>query len=277
MKVIFCLKKYFLLFFIIFSFLTELPTRAGFIAGTLVKTSNHFLPIEQLTVGDRIICRDFNNRFIVRPITAILCKKVKCFARLKVGNDYIISDIDQLFYLFAEKRWCCVQNLKPGQKFLTCSKNFVVLEDVKVIQKENCIYVLSIKEFHNFCVSQDVVVVHNFVPVVIGLSGIFGLGSIEFIGTGVGLVSFGACVGYLFARNKRASRRDITGIEEVSLSGGAPPNNPDDECEKDNREKNQRPLSNKEARTIAKKLGYHEVKSFPCRTKGKPVFKKGNN
>ena len=185
-------KKYFFLLSTLFFIFTNSQFFAGFITGTLVKTENNLVPIEQLKVGDLVVCQDNNNQSLLRPITSILYNKMASIARLKINNNYIFTDINQQFYLLTEKKWCSVQKIKSGQKLLAHNKDFVILEDIEIIKITDDVYDLSIEEFHNFFVSQDNILAHNFVVTIPVVA--FGLGKAAFF-TGVTIKTILAAVG----------------------------------------------------------------------------------
>ncbi len=141
----------------------------GFIAETLVKMPGGYTAIDKLAKDDLIICYDFKSSCDIKPIVAISQKLVKSHLKIATDNKAIYVAPKHRFYLPLEKRWVRAQKLEEGQVLLAASNNYVRINDITEIQKEAIVFTLSVKDYHNFCVSKQDIVVHNFaifVPII---------------------------------------------------------------------------------------------------------------
>jgi hypothetical protein len=261
------MKQWIHSFSVIFFIVASMMHAEGFVAGTLVKTVSGYKCIEDIVVGDYVVCYDDNHTFVERPVVDITKKSADSYVRICLGDEYIAMASDQKLY-----------NNRGV---------WVVASDVdKAEFKEDSIdvYLLSIAQYHNFFVSHADICAHNFFPFVVGIAAAFGGGTIEIVGVSFGLVGLGALFGYQWQKNK-SNKSSIT-MTPVAMSGGMMPNDPDDEDEESEQEKKKRqrdearknhePLTNKRARELAEKHGYKEIKDPPFNSHNELVFKKDN-
>lgn len=236
----------------------------GFAAGTLVKVPHGYVAIEDLKIGDLVICRDNRHKLVVRPIFYIMKKHVHRYAQIIMDDEVIRLSVKQKLYNKAFKSWMTVQDVK------NLYVNVVELKNEPID-----VYILSIVEYHNFFVSKGDIGAHNFIPALVaGISFLFGSG-IELAGISCGLASLGTYFGYKWHKNKQ-SNIEISPV----IIGGMMPSGPEDEDEKkqkrDQVREGCRPLTNKEAREIAEELGFKQEKNPPFDAHGELVFKKDN-
>lgn len=235
----------------------------GFAAGTLVKVPNGYVKIEDLKVGDLVICWDDRQKFVVRPIFFITKKRESRYACIRIDDEIIKFSGKQKLYNMAFKSWMTVQDVN------NMYANAVTLKNDPID-----LYALSIAEHHNFFVSKADMCAHNFIPVIVaGISFLFGSG-FEIASISCGLASLGTYLGYQWHKNKHGSIE----VGQVSFDGGMMPEDPDDERKRkrDQARNDYSPLTNKEARKLAEEMGYKETKSHPCGdTRNKPVFTNG--
>ncbi len=169
--------------------LIVLHAQAGFVAGTLVKTIDGFIPIEELAVGDEVFTFDEQvDDFLLRTITDIVSHKVTQLIHINAqgyaSNADIITDSKQPFYAPLQKNWCTAQDLKPGMLLQSCYEHEIVVSHVREIVQEATVYDLVIDEYHTFCVTGDGIVVHNLVivmPITLGVAEV-----LKVVGVGVG-------------------------------------------------------------------------------------------
>jgi Novel toxin 21 len=234
----------------------------GFAAGTLVKVPNGYVKIEDVKVGELVICWDDTQQFVARPIFFITKKRVSRYACIVIDDETIKLSGKQKLYNMASRSWTTVRDLK----------NMLV----KLRNEPIDLYMLSVEEYHNFFVSKADICAHNFIPAIVaGISFLFGSG-IEIAGVSCGLASLGTYLGYRWHKNKHGSIE----VGQVSFGGGMMPEDPDDEKKRkrDQARNDYRFLTNKEARKLADEMGYKEIKSHPCGdTRNKPVFTNGKN
>jgi hypothetical protein len=77
-------------------------------------------------------------------------------------------------------------------------------------------------------VSEHDIVVHNFVPVVIGLTWLFGIGSVEFAGATVGVAILGAAIGIKLHKNRDGVDGQKDGGLRISFHGSPSPEDPEE-------------------------------------------------
>lgn len=242
----------------------------GFAIGTLVKTSDGYKKIEELYIGDWVICR--NETDIVESIVTYVGKKtVFRYAKVWIGNKWVEAAVDQKIYRKNEDTWIDVGGLKSGD---VLSGSDIIVE---LINEPVEVYLIGIAKYHNFFVTENEVCVHNFFPpIVLALSAAFGLGSIELTTISAGVAGLGAIFGYQW--HKKIKEKHTIAIEQKFYSSGMMPEDPDDEKKSKRNEarNNFQPLTNQQARDQAKELGYRETKSHPCGyTYNRPVFTNG--
>ncbi len=139
----------------------------GFIEGTLVTTPNGVMPIEQLQKDDLVISRDkTNGTFVSKPIQSCEKHTVPEIIELFIEDTSLLADPGQRFFVLAERKWYAAKDLKPGQILSKKGGGFATVSRVKKRKKAANIYDLSIQDCHNFCVSGQEIIAHNygFVP-----------------------------------------------------------------------------------------------------------------
>lgn len=171
----------------------------GFIAGTLVKTSNGYKCIEEINLNDLVICHDFNGSFVMRPVTDIIQKTTRqLLCIILENNEKIITSIDHKFYSPIKKSWINADKLVKDDVLLSYQRGCISVQEVVIIENEQCIYNISVLDYHNYVVSQSDILVHNFVFTVPIFTWVVGEG-VTFFG-GVTAASLGAACGALLAR-----------------------------------------------------------------------------
>lgn len=190
---------------------------SGFPKGTLVKTSVGHIPIEQLTVNDTVVCYNFHTKkYLEQPIAHISQKESESIIQITLNENILYADHDQQFYILAEKKWCKAGNLKVGDVLLCQNHAPACIRDIQKIIESGTVFDITIERYHNFCISEQNIVVHNFVIAIPILA--WGAGGLTFF-EGVTVVSalsaFAAAVFY-------STLEKTTGVEtnnEVNLNG----------------------------------------------------------
>jgi hypothetical protein len=244
----------------------------GFAAGTLVKAAHGYVPIDQLSLNDTVACYDFDQRCVEKAITHRLsCTAYDCVA-LTINQQRIVTASNQQFYLFNQKAWKKASQLQVGDVLVESDNERVVVEDICVLDYPVDLYDISVEDCHNFLITGHDIVVHNFPQFFFGLSWIFGMGGAEFAGCSAGGAFLGGILGFRLHKNKQTKKLQVA---MATSPGGLFPHDPEEERKKKREE--QRALTNKEARRIAKALGYKEVKGMPWSTRNELTFQKGQN
>lgn len=146
------------------AFFTISFAQAGFVEGTLVKTSSEgYVLIEELCIGDEVYCFDTNNNeFLLRTITKISTHEVSYLLYIETNVNHIITDTEQLFYLPVEDTWCSAEDLQPNMALLSCYEQHIEVEKVSEVRIKALVYDITVDEYHSFCATSDGIVVHNF-------------------------------------------------------------------------------------------------------------------
>ncbi|MGC2310016.1 MAG: polymorphic toxin-type HINT domain-containing protein [Candidatus Babeliaceae bacterium] len=180
----------------------------GFRAGTLIKTINGYTPIEHLQVNDTVLCFDNNNRLVERPITHILKRHINNYMHLSVNDECIDCAPNQPLYVSEQQTWIKADKLKNIFLPLNTQTTSYKISHVHKVNEEIDVYLLSIADYHNFCVSKADLRAHNFVPIAIGFAWAFGSG-IEFLGFTVSVVITGIKLTYDLINNNANQRHNV--------------------------------------------------------------------
>lgn len=265
-------KKLFL--FIIFAlFFVNQCCAEGFAKGTLVKVPLGYTKIEDLRLGDYLLCYYSDENIVEGKIVSVIKKTIDEYVQVVVGQHNICIACDQQMYDECSGEWIVAQLLKNGD---ILAGHTVAVELVK---EPIDVYLLSVAQHHNFFVTKLDICAHNFFPpLVLVISAAFGLGAVEIAGISFGFAGLGTFLGYQW--HKKSKQKHHVVIEPQFYGNGMVPEDPEDEKKRkrDELRANHKPLTNQEARDLAKNLGYREVKNHPCgNTHNKPVFTNGKD
>ncbi len=133
----------------------------GFLAGTLVKTIDGYRPIESLALGERVISYDLDGKECQATIVQIHKKMVKSFVVLQIGEKAVHVGPDQKFFLPEKGDWIKAKNIALSNRFLIKSDQVSSALEIKLKDETVDVYSISLDEHHNFCVTQDDILVHN--------------------------------------------------------------------------------------------------------------------
>ena len=199
----------------------------GFAKGTLVKVPDGYAKIEDIHVGDRVICYDAQNNFVESAVIDAAHTTINRYVRIALAEEVICAAVDQRIYDEKRDIWISVVSLKNGD---VLSGHALAIE---MIEESIDVYMLSIAKHHNFLVSKIDLCVHNFFPVALfGISVLFG-GGAEFAGISIGLAGLGGYLGYRWhkkneqnefvlssmAFDKNAEFEDIYNLEDAQAPG----------------------------------------------------------
>lgn len=136
----------------------------------------------------------------------------------------LIADGDQKFFLFDEQKWCKAKKILESSGLLQTMDYSYQVQLLRKNDDVADVYTLILEKPHNFFVTQSDVLVHNFLPVAIGLTWVFG---------GEVAVSIGAAIvaglGIAYTRGKHKNEISIEPFDQYGF-GGTPggPNNDKD-------------------------------------------------
>jgi len=135
----------------------------GFSGDTPVKMKDCYKRIDQIKVGDKVICYNLKDACNTeKKVVAKKSRKVKNLICIIAGHRKLITAKKQKFYLPEEKKWKKAKNLRPGDKIQKGLKEAIVVSKTKKIDGKVELFDLSIEEEHNFRVSEDEILAHNF-------------------------------------------------------------------------------------------------------------------
>jgi hypothetical protein len=231
----------------------------GFIEGTLVKTQNGYVPIEQLKEGNYIASYSFKEKNLTNGKILKITKRhyKKCF-KLTISGQEIIAAPDHKFFCPLKKGcWLKAQDIQKNDFVLKEIKDLVRIDDIIQLDQENDFYCLSIEKSHNYFVSENNVFVHNVVPVVAGLyalgAAITATFEFEFSVALFGIATYS----YGSYKNNQAAKdigKSTFGTGLFVIAG--------------------KKLTGKESKKKAEDWNYFPDKTCPHNTHGAPAYKK---
>lgn len=203
-NVIFCDKREENVKWLLFLLFCAVQCQAeGFCSGTLVKISDDYTSIENLQVGDRVICYDTAKNHVEELVSNVIKKSIDQYVRIHVADEYIRVACDQLLYDDESATWITAASLKTGD--VLAGRTITV----ELINEPSDVYLISVAQYHNFFVSSLDICTHNFVPaVIIGISVFFGGGGLEVAGVTAGVAGLGGYLGYKWHK-KNKQKHDI--------------------------------------------------------------------
>lgn len=167
---------------------TSLLHGEGFIAGTLVKTPTGYTPIEELKIGDTVICFDLKGSCLEKKVTYTHQKHVTRFLIITVNNKEIIVADDHTFYIPSEEKWVIAEELKIGHVLFKNCLEQVTIDQIQEIPVNDSAYDITVDEYHNFCVTQEDIIVHNVIPLFAWGAG-QGLAFVGWKAVGLGILN----------------------------------------------------------------------------------------
>ncbi len=131
--------------------------------GTPVATSTGTVPIENLTVGTKVLAFDeFSQTQVQKPITALLSNRTRNLVGITVGTETLQATLSHRFWVDNKKQWIAAQYLEPTMSLRTLTGK---VEDIKQIfvreVSEQETYNLSIADYHTYFIGNEGFLVHN--------------------------------------------------------------------------------------------------------------------
>ena len=161
------------------SLYTTLLFSEGFVSGTLVKTAQAMVPIEQLEVGDAVISRNNTGQCVESYVTAIHIEPSFQQRLFILDKAIVVADAAQKICVWPGNVWVRADEICAGA-LLVSGNGYVAVREIYEIELPVNLFVLTVHDHHNFLVSDDEVVVHNIImavpfaaPVAIGTAVAF--------------------------------------------------------------------------------------------------------
>ena len=134
----------------------------GFIAGTPVKTPTVYSEIQDIKIGDAVLSCDFQNHCVEREVTQTFQKQAEGFLEIRIGESVIGVDEDHLFYSPETTSWIAAKDLTSSTKLMNAAYQTQSVKEIRFVLKEVTLFTLSVADHHNFYVSHEDILVHNF-------------------------------------------------------------------------------------------------------------------
>ena len=162
----------------------------GFLAGTKVKTPTGHVAIEDLQVGDDVVCYNFCNACVVKKITHTIKRQAKTYVKIFLEGACICAEPDHQFYLPQEKCWLKARYITSSNILLKSCTEFVSIAYIQEINESAEVYDITVADYHNFCVSELDIHVHNVIPAIAFSTIGAAVSSFAFLGPFAGIAVF---------------------------------------------------------------------------------------
>ncbi len=153
------------LFLLSFLFYSQIIFPEGFAAGTLVKIERKYVPIERVHKGAKVISRSLKKyKSRTDKVAYSYRARIPFFVRLTFTNKVIDVASDQEFYIRATKEWVTAAQLVGNRNVRQLFTNQTRLVSAEFVHQPIDVYIFTTKKYHNFLISHDNILVHNFEP-----------------------------------------------------------------------------------------------------------------
>lgn len=133
----------------------------GFVAGTLIKTSSGYVPIEEITRNAEIICCDEQGDIVTSIVSEVSLDTTEDVITIEVGASCISMDSEQKIFVQNPQSWIAAQDIHEHD-ILWDGKP---VRSVSLKKERQITYSLSVEQYHNFFVSEEDILVHNFIMI----------------------------------------------------------------------------------------------------------------
>ena len=190
---------------------------SALIQGTLVKTPEGLVPIEQLCVGDVVLSLQ-DNKIIHNRVGAIFSRTIAESYEVTTPTTSVRVSPSQRFYDPEIKQWICASQLSLHTRFLDANGNYLLCLSYRRIEQAILAYELSLNAPHSFFITQAEIVVHNLAPI-IGLTLSWGGGiAIDSIVLGLGALGV-----KIFKDQQQNAKIQMGTVENLSSGAGGSP------------------------------------------------------
>lgn len=166
-----------LVFIFIFLFVSFSINGEGFTADTLVKIPFSYCSIKELKQGDLVISYDFDaHKLTESKILNVYNERIYKYIRVFYNGNFVGISLDQKFYLFKINKWVNLQDIQSNHYLLKIFQEDFDIKTLEIVEQPIEIFKLTIENTNNFFITENNILVHNFIPV-IGLSIVFGEGA----------------------------------------------------------------------------------------------------
>jgi hypothetical protein len=146
----------------------------GFIAGTLIKTVDGYVPVEDLKVGTLILCNDGKGSLTHQPVIHVQRYQVPFYLKFKIQNTVIGAAAGQKIAVWndakTETHWQRLYTLLPTDKLLRQTDDSLSIQDMWMVHEPVELISISVLENKNYYITEHDINVHNAWPWLIGLA-----------------------------------------------------------------------------------------------------------
>ena len=257
--------------------LTIVPAlQAGFGVDTPVKTPQGHVNIQVLQKSDQVVSWA-DNHIDAHLLTKTRRSGAIKVVQIKLPNSTLTCDLKQSFFLPVQNKWQEASDLQVGVALLNFQGELVQILDVQVLSKTARIFSLEVDQAHTYFVSHDEVLVHNGIPILVGLAWTFGGGSFEFVGANLMV----GIIGWLYDRNSNSVKTRVnTSHLDEAVNGCYRSNGSNGSDSDDNGDQGSDGRKNKTPNQLdaedAAKLGFKRDKNPPFNSHNRHAFRKGD-
>ncbi len=213
-------------------------TISSVLVDSLIKTTHGFTLVENVKCGDELASYSDDKKMTTCIVQKVVVGTIDTMIEIVTEKGTIQSVPDQLFYGPVIKGWVVAQNITTSNYLLNSQLKHVKCIDVRIVSiAPTNMYQISTTAPHTFFVTDQEVLTHNFFPIVLGVSWLFGLGSIEFAGFNIAAIIAGTAIGLRLCKSKNHKHKHNKSKIVVTpylqnVSGGTPDPNDDDPYKK---------------------------------------------
>lgn len=148
-----------ILFFILVGFLSDAES---FYTGTLVKTKDKYVSINDIKVNDIICNYSFKNKKIEEDKVKTVAKKYTSeWIIILANNTVILSAYDSKFYCPLKKdQWIAAKDLKVDDLVMKNIEDIIDVNHINKVKVKCDIYSLTTEKNHNYFVSTSDIMVY---------------------------------------------------------------------------------------------------------------------
>lgn len=139
--------------------------KACFVAGTSIALGNGvYKNIENINVGDYVLSYNEQTKEVSKQqVSDIFSKEVCEIIELNIGGETIQTTTNHPFYLPLYDCWVKAESLKAGDYVLSANKTLTMVENCKIVSKQNGVkvYNFTVDNNHTYFVGTYETLVHN--------------------------------------------------------------------------------------------------------------------